>query len=93
MIISPTITMSTACARPHASWSVSTMPSVMPSAAAYRPWTMENQASVDTQLSVADHSLSGAISGSVSLGHLGFTTNATTGSKRLSPGHLEEVST
>ena len=44
---------------------------------------------VDTQVSVADHS----ISDSVVLGHLGFNTNGTTGSKRLSPGPFDEVLT
>jgi len=67
MSISPTITQSTACARPYASWSMM----------------------AGTELGVADRT----IADSVFLGHLGFSSNGTTGSKRLSPGSLEEVST
>jgi len=67
MTISPTITQSTACARPYASWSMM----------------------ADTELGVAVRT----IADSVFLGHLGLNSNGTTGSKRLIPGSLDEVST
>jgi len=87
MTMSPTINQSTACARPLASWSVSTTPSAMSAAVAYRPWTVDGQMMADTQAFAADHS----ISDSVFLGHLG--SNGTTESKRLNPGPLDEVLT
>lgn len=84
MSISPTITQSTACARPRSSWPMPATPSIMRSVSpAYRSWM------VDTQISAVDCS----ISDSVFLGHLGTNHNGTTGSKRLSPGPLDEVLT